>query len=165
MHDKGWVHCDIKPDNFLADEQGNVKVIDFAIALKMKKGFFGGAKPKSVQGTRSYMSPEQIRRKALDPRADVYSLGCVIFEMMAGRTPFNASNPDELLSKHLTATPPSMISCSGATRDLNDLVMRMMDKDPAKRPPAMKAFLQTFMRIGMFRAGKHPKGMIGDRDI
>ena len=165
MHEKGWVHCDVKPDNFLADEQGNVKLIDFAIALKMKRGLFGGARMKTVQGTRSYMSPEQIRRKPLDQRSDIYSLGCVIFELMSGRTPFNASNPDDLLSKHLSASPPNLISCSGATRDLNDLVMQMMEKDPARRPPDMESFMKVFKRIGMFRAGKHPKGMVGDKDI
>lgn len=165
MHDKGWVHCDVKPDNFLADEQGNVKLIDFAIALKMKKGWFGGAKPKSITGTRSYMSPEQIRKKSLDQRADIYSLGCVIFELMSGRTPFNASNPDDLLNRHLNTAPPNLLSCSGATRDLASLVIRMMDKDPANRPPNMHAFLEEFQRIGMFRAGKHPKGMVGDDNI
>ncbi len=165
MHSKGWVHCDIKPDNFLADEQGNVKLIDFAIALKMKKGWFGGARPKSIQGTRSYMSPEQIRRKSLDQRADIYSLGCVIFEMMSGRTPFNAANPDDLLNRHLNTPPPNLLSCSGATRDLAALVIRMMDKDPAKRPADLQVFLKEFQRIGMFRAGKHPKGMVGDQDI
>lgn len=165
MHDKGWVHCDVKPDNFLADEQGNVKLIDFAIALKMKRGLFGGSRMKSVQGTRSYMSPEQIRRKSLDQRADIYSLGCVIFELMSGRTPFNAANPDDLLNKHLSAPVPNLISCSGSTRDLNDLVSQMMDKDPANRPQDLQSFLKVFKRIGMFRAGKHPKGMVGDKDI
>ena len=165
LHEKGWVHCDIKPDNFLADEQGNVKVIDFSIALKMKKGWFGGARAKVVQGTRSYMAPEQIRRKPLDQRSDIYSLGCVIFELMSGRTPFNASNPDELLKAHLTAIPPKLISCSGATRGLSDLVGRMMSKNPDDRPELMHDFIQEFRRIGMFRAGKHPKGMVGDKDI
>jgi len=165
MHEKGWVHCDVKPDNFLADEQGNVKLIDFAIALKMKRGIFGGARMKTVQGTRSYMSPEQIRRKPLDQRSDIYSLGCVIFELMSGRTPYNASNPDDLLGKHISAPVPNLISCSGATRDLNDLVMHMMAKDPDKRPPDMESFLNVFKRIGMFRAGKHPQGLVGDKDI
>jgi serine/threonine-protein kinase len=165
LHEKGWVHCDVKPDNFLADEQGNVKLIDFSIAMKMKKSWFGGAKPKAISGTRSYISPEQIRRKSVDQRADVYSLGCVIFEMMSGRTPFNASNPDDLLARHLSAPVPSLLSCSPATEDLADLVMRMMDKEPERRPPTMDSFLKAFMRIGMFRAGKHPKGLVGDKDI
>lgn len=165
LHEKGWVHCDVKPDNFLVDEQGNVKVIDFSIALKMKKGWFGGARPKMVRGTRSYMSPEQIRRQPLDQRADIYSMGCVIFEMMSGRTPFNASNPDDLLNRHLSAPIPSLLGCSGATRELTALVARMMDKDPDKRPSTMNEFITEFKRIGMFRAGKHPKGLVGDKDI
>ena len=84
---------------------------------------------------------------------------------MSGRTPFNASNPDDLLNAHLNATPPKLLSCSGATRDLSSLVTRMMSKDPEQRPQTMNDFISEFRRIGMFRAGKHPKGMIGDKDI
>jgi serine/threonine-protein kinase len=111
------------------------------------------------------MSPEQIRRKSIDQRTDIYALGCVIFELMSGRTPYNASNPDELLQSHISAPIPNLLSCSGATRDLSALVIRMMAKNPDDRPKYMNDFISEFKRIGMFRAGKHPKGMVGDKDI
>ena len=66
---------------------------------------FGGGK---VQGTRSYMSPEQIRGEPLDERADVYSFGCTIFHLVAGRAPYTGSNSNELLNKHLRAAIPAL---------------------------------------------------------
>ncbi|MCH2177888.1 MAG: serine/threonine protein kinase [Mariniblastus sp.] len=166
LHEKGWLHCDIKPDNFLADEQGNVKLIDFSIAEKPgKKGLsallaFG--KSKTIRGTRSYMAPEQIRRKPLDVRADIYAFGCVLFELLAGRTPFSATNPNELLSKHLTAPPPNLLAVSSATRELSTLIGRMMAKSPSDRPQSMADFLFEFSKVGVFRAGKRPTGLVRD---
>ena len=84
LHEKGWVHCDIKPDNMLVDDDGNLKLIDFTIAQRPKRDFLSYFKPRGpVRGTRSYMSPEQIRGDTLDGRSDVYELACVIFEWCA----------------------------------------------------------------------------------
>ena len=166
LHEKGWVHCDIKPDNFLADEQGNVKLIDFSIAEKPgKKGLsslLGFGRAKTIRGTRSYMAPEQIRRKPLDARSDMYAFGCVLFELLAGRTPFSASNPNDLLNRHLTAPPPNLLAVSGATRELSGLVSRMMAKSPDDRPQNMTDFLFEFSKVGVFRAGKRPAGLVRD---
>lgn len=158
LHDHGWVHCDIKPDNFLVDEQGSVKVIDFSIARALKQGFklFGKAK---IQGTRSYMSPEQIRGKKIDVRSDVYGFGCVMFEMIARRPPFSGLNSDELLRKHLNAAPPTLQAADRRVRiEFSDLITQMMSKDPDKRPQSMKAVLGMFKKIRVFRAGMRPKG-------
>ena len=76
LHSKGYVHCDIKPDNILLSREWEVKLIDFTIAKKIKTGFgklFAGK--TKVEGTRSYMSPEQIRGGTLEPRSDIYSMG------------------------------------------------------------------------------------------
>lgn len=161
MHQQGWVHCDIKPDNFLADDEGNVKLIDFSIAERLNKGgilsgLFGGRRPKTIRGTRSYMSPEQIRRRPVDHRSDIYSFGCTLYELMSGRTPFTANNPDELLSKHLYASPPSLMAVSGATEEMANLVSRMMAKKAEERPQSIDDFLYEFKNISIFRAGKRP---------
>ncbi len=160
MHQQGWVHCDIKPDNFLANDEGNVKLIDFSIAERLRKkgllsGIFGH-RPRTIQGTRSYMSPEQIRRRAMDQRSDIYSFGCTLYELLSGRTPFTANNPDELLSKHLYASPPSLMAVSGATEEMAGLVARMMAKKAEDRPQSIDDFLYEFKSISIFRAGKRP---------
>jgi serine/threonine protein kinase len=107
---RGLIHCDIKPDNYLINEAGNIKLIDFAIA-EQKKGFFGrllSGKKSSIAGTRSYMSPEQIRGEALDHRADIYSFGCLAYELATGKLPFTGSTTNELLNKHLSSKVPPL---------------------------------------------------------
>src|SRR5262245_19629188 len=109
MHDKGWIHRDIKPDNFLVGPDNAVKLIDFNLARKKPGGLSKLLGMKSVvQGTPSYMSPEQIRGQQVDVRADVYSFGCMIYEMLAGKLPFTANSPNELLQRHLSSKPPDL---------------------------------------------------------
>ena len=153
LHEQGWVHRDIKPDNFLVAEDGHVKLIDFALAQRIKTGLsrlFGGR--TKVQGTRSYMAPEQIRGKALDARTDIYSFGCLLYELLTGKLPFTGISPEDLLRKHLTAAVPSVMSGNkNVTPDFNDLVAQMMAKDPAQRPQSMDEFLRHFHAIRVFR--------------
>ncbi len=162
MHQQGWVHCDVKPDNFLADEQGQVKLIDFSIGVREKKkggiaGMFVG-RPKAIRGTRSYMAPEQIRRMHPDRRADIYGFGCVIFELLSGKTPYSANSPDELLTKHLSAAVPSLEAYSGASKPFSELVKKMIAKNPDDRFQTMEEFLLAFEETQMFRSGKRPEG-------
>ena len=134
MHIKGWLHCDVKPDNFLVDEQGTVKLIDFSISkpIKRKRKLFG---KHAIQGTRSYMAPEQIRGKPLDRTADVYGLGCLVHEMLSGKPPFTGVNADDLLTKHLRSTPPSVQALNKSVSDnMAALLLKMLAKDPKKRP-------------------------------
>lgn len=160
LHEKGWIHCDIKPDNYLADEQANVKLIDFSIGIKARgKGFLGlfPNKTKTIQGTRSYLAPEQIRRQHLDFRTDIYGFGCMLFEMLSGKTPFTANTPDELLSKHLSGSIPNVQSVSGATSEFAELIMMMMAKKPDNRIQSMNEFLERFRKIQVYRPTKRPK--------
>jgi serine/threonine protein kinase len=153
FHDQGWVHRDIKPDNFLVTEDGEVKLIDFALAVKQKTGIsklFGGK--SKVQGTRSYMAPEQIRGKALDQRSDIYSFGCMLYELCSGRLPFTGVSPEELLMKHLHAPVPLLAAANkNITPDFNDLVASMMAKNPSNRPGTMEDFLRHFHSLRVFR--------------
>ncbi len=155
LHDRGWIHCDIKPDNFLADEHGNVKLIDFSIAEKQKSGFkLFSLKSRVIRGTRSYLSPEQIRKQSLDIRADIYSFGCMLFELVGTRAPFTASSPDELLSKHLRASIPTLQAIERNTStEFSDLVYKMLSKEPAGRPNNMHEFLVEYDKCTIFRAG------------
>ncbi len=155
FHESGWIHRDIKPDNYVVNDEGDVKLIDFALAQKPKSGLaamfsFGGGK---VQGTRSYMSPEQIRNKALTFRADIYSFGCMAYELLTGRLPFTGSNEHDLLLRHINSPVPSLLPYnSSLTSDLNELVMSMLAKDPEKRPRSMLRFLQMFREVRMYRS-------------
>ncbi len=153
FHEKGWVHRDIKPDNFLLDTEGNVKLIDFALAVK-KKGALArllGGKAK-IQGTRSYMSPEQIRGLPLDQRADLYSFGCTVHELISGKPPFTAPSANELLMKHLRAPIPSLEGIdNNVTSEFAQLVHRMMAKRPETRPESAGEFLKEFRAIKIFK--------------
>lgn len=152
LHGRGWVHRDVKPDNILAAADGQVKLIDLAIA-QAKPGLFGkllgGSGP--VQGSPSYMSPEQIRGQPLDARADIYSLGCVLFELLAGKPPFASPNANDLLNKHVSATPPAIESLNpNATTSVSKLIRQMLAKKPADRPASMQDVLTQLKSIRFF---------------
>jgi serine/threonine protein kinase len=153
LHTKGYVHCDIKPDNFLVSREGDVKMIDFTIARKMKTGLaklFGGK--AKIQGTRSYMSPEQILGKNLDQRSDVYSFGCVMFEMVTGKPPFTGDNPNDLLNKHLSAAVPSpVVANENVTSEFATMVRSMMAKKPEDRIESMWDALKMLRGTKIFK--------------
>ncbi len=157
MHTKNWIHLDVKPDNFLVSSEGTVKLIDFTIAEKKKKGLsklFHSV--KVAKGTRSYMAPEQIRKKVCDERTDVYAFGCVLYELCTGKPPYTGDNPNDLLNRHLSASIPSpIVHNDNVTRDFADLVKSMMAKNAENRPPSMWEFLKAYRGIQIFR--KRPR--------
>lgn len=162
MHSEGYIHCDVKPDNFLVSETGQVKLIDFAISRKANEGILSSLNPLrwlfwKLQGTRSYMSPEQIRRQRVDARADIYSFGCVLFELVGGKTPFTGDTPDDLLRRHLTAAIPSVQSLNNnITAEFATLVKRMMAKRREDRPESMWEFLKEFRGTRVFKTIPKP---------
>jgi eukaryotic-like serine/threonine-protein kinase len=158
MHKMGWIHRDVKPDNFLVGDAAEVKLIDFALSQKQKKGlmkFFAGR--SKVQGTRSYMAPEQIRGTAQDFRTDIYSFGCVLHEVLSGKPPFTGVNSNDLLMKHLRSTPPPLEAHnSNVTPEFAQLVRKCMAKNPSARPSTMDDFLGEFRMIRMFKIQPKP---------
>ena len=151
LHDKGWVHRDVKPDNLLTNKACEVRLIDFAlaerIAGKWKKMF---ARSKTSAGTRSYMSPEQIRGLPLDQRADIYSLGVMAYEIAAGKLPYVATSANELLQKHVYAQVPELHPDTGVTDAFRGLVARMMSKKPEARPENTDEFIAELNRIRIY---------------
>ena len=162
MHDKGFIHCDVKPDNFLVSPTGDVKLIDFAISRSLKQSMLAGLNPltwfnKNIQGTRSYMSPEQIRGQRLDVRADIYSFGCVLFELVGGKTPYSGNSADDLLRNHISAPiPAAQAMNNNVTPEFSNLIQRMMAKRPADRPPSMWEFLKDFRGVRVFKQVPKP---------
>jgi serine/threonine protein kinase len=162
IHEQGWIHRDVKPDNFLVSPEGEVKLIDFSIAQKKSSGFrfFGKSK---IQGTRTYMSPEQIRGEGLDARADVYSYGCVLYELLAGKAAYTGSTPDELLEKHLKAQVPSVLTSNpDVTPEAAALVHRMMQKDKKSRPQSMWDIVKELRSIKLFKPKIGPRAVAPD---
>jgi serine/threonine protein kinase len=165
MNSQGWIHRDVKPDNFLVSNEGVVKLIDFAISTKQKSGLsslFSFGK-KAVQGTRSYMSPEQIRNQNLDPRADIYSFSCVLFELLSGKAPFTGTNADELLNKHLTGPIPSVqVYNENVTPEFANLIRKMMSKRREDRPTTFYDFLKDFRGMRVFKVLPKPPASAPD---
>jgi serine/threonine protein kinase len=139
-HARGIVHRDLKPENvFLVDFLGDpdfVKLLDFGIAKLTEVKDDGGrklTKTGMLFGTPEYMSPEQARGEAVDHRVDVYAMGCILFQLVAGRVPFEADNFMGILSMHLTEEPPVIAPVVydkiGAPRALAGVIDRALAKD------------------------------------
>jgi len=132
-HGKAVIHRDVKPSNVLLPPDGGVKLADMGIARLLSPEALTAT--LSVRGTALYISPEQVRGDRVDHRADLYSLGCVLFEMLTGRTPF-AGDLAALSFAH-TQTPAPRVRSIDPTvpAAMDELVAAMLEKDPAQRPP------------------------------
>jgi serine/threonine protein kinase/DNA-binding beta-propeller fold protein YncE len=141
-HERGIVHRDIKPDNVMVLDGDRVKVTDFGIArIARPPGTSTTLTNTGVtMGTPLYMAPEQIEGRAVDARADVYSLGAVLYRAVTGRPPFAADDPLTLAYKHVheAPTPPREI-CPSLPDDWNALILRALAKEPAGRFPSAAA--------------------------
>ena len=151
-HDKGIFHRDLKPDNvFLVtvdDDPNYVKVLDFGVAKIKESSQVDGTLTQAgmIFGTPRYMSPEQANADPIDGRTDLYSLGCMIYEMLTGRPPFEAGTPIGILFKHVHEAPTSFEEIRPdlvIPAEVESLVLRLLEKDPANRFPNMRGFIEA----------------------
>jgi len=138
-HDTGLVHRDVKPGNVMIDDENRVKVMDFGIARAAADDTL--TQTGVVLGTASYLSPEQAQGLPVDARSDIYSLGCVLYEMLTGRPPFVGDTPVSIAYKHVNEEPrpPSELNPS-VPAHLDAAVRRSLAKDPHDRFPSADAF-------------------------
>jgi serine/threonine-protein kinase len=143
-HRAGVVHRDIKPGNVMITESGRVKVMDFGIARAVSDSSSTVAETTAIVGTAAYFSPEQAKGESVDARADLYSTGVVLYELLTGRTPFRGDTPVAVAYQHVSEAPlpPSEIDES-IPRALDAIVLRALAKDPFQRPQDAASFREA----------------------
>ena len=154
VHLKGFIHRDIKPDNILLNRVGEVRLCDFSLSSRQKKGLgkMIAGRLKSIQGTRTYIAPETIRRQQPTIQTDLYSLGVLFYEVLTGRTPFQAPTPEELLHKHLKVEAPNPSEFNpNVSPEMDRIVAKLLKKKPADRPASVDEVLGELKRIRIFK--------------
>jgi eukaryotic-like serine/threonine-protein kinase len=149
-HARNIVHRDLKPENvFLAEREGRddfVKIFDFGVA-KLDRPDGRATVEGAILGTPEYMAPEQAAGRAVDGRADLYSLGCIAYEMLTRRQIFGGGLQSDVLIRQMTVTPPPVRThAPGVPAALDAAIMRALAKDPTKRPPTARAFAESLVR-------------------
>lgn len=149
MNASGYVHRDIKPENILVNASGETKIIDFAITKKPPTGFAKWFyKKKAPQGTPSFMSPEQINDEIPDQRMDIYSYGCTLYELAAGRPPFRAATTNDLLTRQLSEKPAPLFTYNtDVTEEFSNFVLKMLAKKKTDRPANFHHVLMDLRKI------------------
>ena len=148
-HQVGIVHRDLKPANVLINDEGLLKVVDFGVAAAQREGDVQLTKTGYVIGSPKYMAPEQILGKQVDPRADIYSTGVILYEMLTGVPPYSRGDHMAVMYQHVQgkAKPPIELN-KALPQGLSDLVMKAMAVDKTKRFQSMdelKAALEKYL--------------------
>jgi len=162
-HHCGIIHRDLKPSNILIGQGGEPFLIDFGLA-KVTRSNQALTCTGQILGTPAYMSPEQARGESLTTRSDVYSLGAVFYELVAGQAPFSGPTPIDILLQVLNLDPPSPRKINPQIpRSLNTLVHRAMAKDPADRYESAGRMAEDLQRFILDEPIEHPKPSLVER--
>ena len=158
-HSMGIIHRDIKPANIMVLERtsediakgqpGQIKVMDFGISRAIEEAGEALTKANVVMGSARYMSPEQVSGKEVDARSDLYSAACVIYEMIAGRSPFDAESNVDLAAKHLSDAPepPSKFTPLEVPAGLDAVILKGLAKNPDERYQSATEFAQALVSV------------------
>ena len=158
-HSMGIIHRDIKPANIMVLERtsediakgqpGQIKVMDFGISRAIEEAGEALTKANVVMGSARYMSPEQVSGKDVDARSDLYSVACVIYEMIAGRSPFDAESNVDLAAKHLSdiPEPPSKFTPLEVPAGLDAVILKGLAKNPDERYQSAAEFTQALVSV------------------
>ena len=147
-HEHGVFHRDIKPENIMLLEDGNVKIIDFGVALLEGARRVTWRGLSGTVGTPDYMAPEQLQGGRGYAGADIYAVGVMLYEMLCGRVPFEGENVFAVLNQHVTQDPPSIRQFNPhVSPALETVVMRAIRRDPDKRYKSMRAMLDDLTRL------------------
>ncbi len=158
-HSMGIIHRDIKPANIMVLERtsediakgqpGQIKVMDFGISRAIEEAGEALTKANVVMGSARYMSPEQVSGKEVDARSDLYSAACVIYEMIAGRSPFDAESNVDLAAKHLSGIPepPSKFTPLEVPAGLDAVILKGLAKNPDERYQSAAEFAQALVSV------------------
>ena len=142
-HDQGVIHRDVKPSNVIIDKQGTAHLGDFGLA-RMVEGS-NSLTGSMLMGTPAYMSPEQARGEKLDPRADQYAFGVILYQLFTGRLPFDGETPMQTAMMHLNDAPPSLRSINAELAPaLEKVILTALAKDRRARFPSMRALNTAF---------------------
>ena len=149
-HEQGVIHRDIKPQNMVVEPDGVLKVMDFGIARLAERPKESGMTQQGASiGTPEYMAPEQMIGEAVDPRADLYAVGCVLFECLTGHAPFTADTPYQLVAQVLENTPVRLRTLNPEVPEgLEQLVAELLAKAPASRPQSALILHDRLAQLG-----------------
>ncbi|AEV18677.1 MULTISPECIES: Stk1 family PASTA domain-containing Ser/Thr kinase [Geobacillus] len=162
-HENGIIHRDIKPQNILLDEHGNVKVTDFGIAVAMSGTTI--TQTNSVLGSVHYLSPEQARGGIATEKSDIYSLGIVMFELVTGRLPFSGESAVSIVLKHLQAETPSPKAWNpDIPQSVENIILKATAKDPFYRYQSAREMNEDIRTALDPRRRNEPKFTIPDDD-
>ncbi|WP_425307723.1 Stk1 family PASTA domain-containing Ser/Thr kinase [Ammonicoccus fulvus] len=147
-HKAGIIHRDIKPANVMLTPQGQVKVMDFGIARAISDVSSSMTQTAAVIGTAQYLSPEQARGETVDARSDIYSAGCLLYELLIGRPPFVGDSPVSVAYQHVREmpVPPSQLD-NHISGDIDSIVLTALAKDPADRYQSARAMSDDISRL------------------